>query len=336
MIDSSNNMKKKIQYHNYSISAIRVAALTCIITCHIMQFLEFELAWWFNVGVQIFLCISGFLYGQKESEDISTFYIRRFKKILIPYYIVFIMVGIAEFIFTRDYFNILRFGAGLVCRTTIAGGEHLWFVSVILFCYVITPILNSFRDKLISNEKTLWIGTILSVLVVSVFGSLYASFFNPARLTCYIIGYALGLNEDRKLIKDKVLLLLFGVIALIGNGIQIYIDYMKYIKLSGYIATAYRYFQNYNHVCLGVFLFLVMKKALDHMTFVENFRKLLNITDKYSYETYLVHQFLILGPFSLMALTPYLPVNIVIILICIGMLAWVLKKSVNLINNKIA
>lgn len=239
-------------------------------------------------------------------------------------------------IFARDYFNVLRFCGGFVCRTTIAGGEHLWFVPVILFCYVITPILNSFRDKYIKNEESLWIGTILSVFVVSVFGSLFANFYNPARLSCYIIGYALGLNEDRKLIKDKVLLILFGVLALIGNGIQIYSDYVKGVQLSGYIATVYRYFQNYNHVFLGVFLFLVMKKAFDHVTFERSLKDLLNITDKYSYEIYLVHQFLILGPFSLMALTTVIPVNIGIILIGIGIMAWVLKRFENLIMKKIS
>ena len=334
--DGSSSMKNEIQRHNYSISAIRMIALVFIITCHIMQFLDFELAWWFNVGVQIFLCISGYLYGQKKSEDLTLFYYRRFKKILIPYYIVYIVSGIIEFIFARDYFNVLRFGGGFVCRTTIAGGEHLWFVPVILFCYVITPILNSYRDKYINSEKSLWTGTILSVFVVSVFGSLYGSFFNPARLSCYVIGYAIGINEDKKLLNEKWLFYIFGVACLLGNGIQLYCDYVSRISLPGYYATAYRYFQNYNHVCLGVFLFLVMKRMFKYVTFGACFLKLLKTTDNYSYEIYLVHQFLILGPFSLMALTPILPFNIAIIVIGIGILAWVLKRFENMIITKLS
>lgn len=50
-------MKIKSSY-DYSVSLIRLIATIFIITCHIMQYLSIELAWWFNVGVQIFLCMS--------------------------------------------------------------------------------------------------------------------------------------------------------------------------------------------------------------------------------------------------------------------------------------
>lgn len=50
-------MKTKAD-HDYSISLIRLIATLFIITCHIMQYLTIELAWWFNVGVQIF-CMEG-------------------------------------------------------------------------------------------------------------------------------------------------------------------------------------------------------------------------------------------------------------------------------------
>lgn len=50
-----------------SISLIRLCAFCMIFTCHILQYWGQELAWWFNIGVQIFLCISGYLYGGKKS-----------------------------------------------------------------------------------------------------------------------------------------------------------------------------------------------------------------------------------------------------------------------------
>lgn len=65
---------------NNAISFIRMIAMEMIIICHIMQYYDFVLAWWFNVGVQIFLCISGFLYGQKAIENIARFYNQRIKK----------------------------------------------------------------------------------------------------------------------------------------------------------------------------------------------------------------------------------------------------------------
>lgn len=58
-----------------------------IILCHIFQFYNCILAWWFNVGVQIFLCVSGFLYGGKNIDNVTQFYTNRIKKILVPYYL---------------------------------------------------------------------------------------------------------------------------------------------------------------------------------------------------------------------------------------------------------
>lgn len=292
-----------------------------------MQYEHFVLAWWFNVGVQIFLCLSGYLYGQKNIGEIISFYGKRFIKILVPYYIVFLIATVLEVVFCRSSFSITRFGVGLVCRTTIDGGEHLWFVPIILFCYVLTPILEAYRNEYIINVRFLWIGALLAIVTVSIFGGLFADFFNPAWLTCYVIGYALGVNEDKKLIGQSLFLCVFGFLAIIGNGIQVYFDYVRHIVFSGYIGIAYKYFQNYNHVWLGIFLFLLIKAAFDRIDFSkhENLVRLLNITDKYSYETYLVHQFLILGPFSLMTLTPVVSLNIIIILLGIGVMAWLLR-----------
>lgn len=75
---------------SYAISFIRALATAMIIACHIFQYLNMELAWWFNVGVQIFLCISGYLYGSKSIEDDFAFIVKQYGKILLDYWIVII------------------------------------------------------------------------------------------------------------------------------------------------------------------------------------------------------------------------------------------------------
>ena len=60
-------------------------------------------------------------------------------------------------------------------------------------------------------------------------------------------------------------------------------------------------------------------------------KKLCAYSDKYSYDIYLVHQFAILGPFSLMSLTGNLGINLVLILIMIVLCAAV----VNFISTNI-
>lgn len=108
---------------NYSISFIRLIALLMIISCHIMQYLGMELAFWFNVGVQVFLSISGYLYGQKKAGTIRDFYIRRFRKILIPYYILIIPALILFFIFAPAEISVNKAIKVLILNETLRGGR---------------------------------------------------------------------------------------------------------------------------------------------------------------------------------------------------------------------
>lgn len=291
-----------------------------IISCHIMQYYDLELAWWFNVGVQIFLCISGFLYGQKNIDDATDFYNKRLKRILIPYYLVFIPFGIIEFIFVRDSFIVEDFVLGLVLCSRLKGAEHLWFIPTILMCYLITPFLQAYRNKYVNGKRTIESYSVLGVIISSVLIKGYTN-FTPAWICCYVIGYALGINEKHKYISEKVLLIITGVIAIAGNAIQIYCDYLVNIDFTGFGTI-----KNYNHVMLGVFIFILLKVVFERID-LTGIGKLLNISDKYSFEMYLVHQLLILGPFSLLTLTGNASVNIVIMLLGICFLTLLVKKA---------
>lgn len=310
-------------YRSYSISLIRLISMLLIVTCHIMQCLDWELAWWFNVGVQIFLCISGYLYGQSKKKDITVFYKSRFIKILVPYFLIFIVVAILEILLVRPEVSIVNIAGGLFCRTTISGGEHLWFIRYILLCYLITPLLTVYRDRYVHDGKSWWLFSIFSVAATSALFGVHIQSFNPAWMTCYVIGFALGANKGY--CSKGVMVSSFGSAAVVCNGVQIYVDYIARTSFSGLLGTVYSYYQNYSHVLLGVSLFLIMMTCFDRMHFSDKFVKMLNTSDKYSYETYLVHQFFILGPFSLMAITPIVPVNILIIIGCIIISTWLLK-----------
>ena len=70
---------------NISVSLARFVAMVFIVVCHFCQYYGMEAAWWFNVGVQMFFCISGFLYGNKNIPSFFGFVAKNFKKILVPY-----------------------------------------------------------------------------------------------------------------------------------------------------------------------------------------------------------------------------------------------------------
>lgn len=325
----SNGMGK-----DYTISIVRFVALVLIISCHMLQYFRIELAWWLNVGVQVFLCISGYLYGQRNTPPEVDFYRQRFKKILIPYYIVFCIASTIYFLFARNKISLLLFLKGLLGGSTLNGGGHLWFIRMIITCYILTPLLGKFRDYYVKDARSFSCFTIICVVLLTlIFGSYANSLLNPAWIGCYVIGYCLGINERNNYISWKSLLTVIAVPTILGNGIQIYINYIAKIKFSGMTNFFYRYFQDYNHVFLGVFIFLMLKVLLENKQIGKNARMLLDFSDTYSYETYLVHQFIILGPFSLMALTRSLPVNILIILLGIGLLTLMLKKIEDLIEE---
>ena len=65
---------------NNTISWLRMLATLFIIICHVFQYYNMEAAWWFNVGVQMFLCISGFLYGNKRITSSVDFVWSNIKK----------------------------------------------------------------------------------------------------------------------------------------------------------------------------------------------------------------------------------------------------------------
>lgn len=308
-----------------SISMARLIALLLIITCHFFQVLEIELAYWFNVGVQVFLCISGFLYGKKEIGNVTGFYLSRLKKILIPYYIAFIPFCIVYFLFARNLFSLNAFLRGLICDATLDGSGHLWFVPVILMCYLLTPLLQAFQARYAGNGKTLiWYTLVASAAIFITFGA-FAGYYNPAWIICYTLGYALGVNDTKKYLSEKPIFAVFLLLAVIGNGIQILCDYVLPISMTGLFKLCYSVFSRFNHVFLGVFLFLLFHRFFRHTQFRGAMRKALSISDRYSYEVYLVHLFVIKGPFSMLGITRFLPLNIVLTLIMIVVLTCLVK-----------
>ena len=131
-----------------------------------MQYYDYYLAWWFNVGVQIFLFLSGYLYGNKDKiEGITCWYCNRLKRILIDYYL-FIFPGILFAILFNKNITLTQ----IISLISFSGSggylafDHLWFISTILFCYFLTPFFLDF----LSEQKVLLliIRLIIGLLII--------------------------------------------------------------------------------------------------------------------------------------------------------------------------
>ena len=126
------------------ISYLRVFSMILILLCHIVQ--EYDnlyiqmTAQIFNLGVPIFIIISGYLYGNKEINDKYTLWlIKRAKRILIPLYVFMFYLLIVNLI----QYNNIQIKNWLVYMFNIQGlqiyvhgAEHLWYLTIIMVCYL--------------------------------------------------------------------------------------------------------------------------------------------------------------------------------------------------------
>lgn len=131
-----------------SIAYIRGISALLIFVCHIL-FISgaFEISMWFNTGVPLFFIISAYLLSLKKIDSHKKFYCRRFKSIFPSYWIYLAAIVLCLIVVGRapDVKSIICYGLGLSGFTTdtcVLGLGHLWFISVLLLCYLLTPLLH--------------------------------------------------------------------------------------------------------------------------------------------------------------------------------------------------
>ena len=325
-------MKENLAYkhRDNSIAYIRIIAMAMIVLCHFFQYYDNELAWWFNVGVQIFFIVSGFLYGNKDIEDPIDFIVKQFKKILIPYYVFMIPAMMLYFIFAPSYISAASAIKAFLCVETIPGLEHLWFVPYILFCYLLTPYLYWLRKKIegLSFFKTVAVCCFVLALVM-VLGLLFKSFFIPDRTACYIVGFFIAVFYKKygwNFVKKFSFLAI--PIGFLINALRIYLKYLTDFK-NGSFGVVFDYYERAAHMLLGLSLFLGMYIVFKKV----NANRLVNKIGEYSYSVYIVHQLFILSPFALMAITGVRLVNWIIVVVTISVVAIAHKFISDKANN---
>ena len=192
-------MKEK----DYSISLLRMLAVISIIFCHSFEYSSsiFPNKGWILKsignylanGVQIFLIISGFLYGNSlnnisgKNEENSfldskvriKFLIKNSLKILKDYWIYCLFVIFPVYYF-KDLLVLNRkeiLGI-LVTSDVINGVHHLWFIPYILFCYFLTPYLFDIKEYLKTKSKKIFIIGLMFVLFIIIIFSNFILFLS--------------------------------------------------------------------------------------------------------------------------------------------------------------
>ena len=323
---------------NYALSLIRAIALLFVFLCHVLQQSRVPIVGdYFSVCVQMFLVLSGWLYGNRPLDTPRSkwnFVRRNFGKILLDYYVYLLLFALPLYALLKPG-SVNRdslFGV-LTCSSTIGGIHHLWYIPYILACYLLTPLLSDLRVLLgeRSNRNPWRLAAAFAGAAAGVQVLIYAfhDYFIGAWLLCYGVGYFArswwpALSPRGR--KGGMALLISA--TLIANLVKHVCKYMLKLPLTGLkgelLNLEYLYAQALLGICLFATLYLWLRRLpLGRHAWA---RRFLTQADRYSYDIYLTHMIFVKGILSLIGLTRSWPANLLVIVVISGVCGIVLYK----------
>lgn len=288
-----------------------------IVTCHFFQAYDNDWAYVLNTGVQIFLLISGFLYGYTGVTDIPRFYSGRIRKVYLPYILWTMIISFLLIAFAYDHFNIRVAVAQILMVGRMDGQSHLWFIPVLFICYLILPVFTLIRNRTLSLSALL-----VFVLILS---GIYAITGEADYLwiMTYFIGFILGMvpNICKALFIPIVILVAFMLLD--TPVLELFTD-------KSFAGRAIHILSALGILCLCIVVADVMRGKSGKYPPLLLSRKHPSWLGKFEFEVYLVHQTFLIGPLALVYITDNRIFNIIICILAIGvttLLFCILKKK---------
>ena len=294
-----NYKKSKI---DVAITFLHVIGMLMIFLCHSMQAEKiYFLSEIFISGVPLFLFVSGFLAGKREVDNVGRWLLGKAKRVFVPFAIFVIVIygtyeitglsGVSPFqwIFTLcnlqglnyTYWKFNYFGA-------VQGCGHLWFITSLMFCYLLTPFIQRFKKICLKLwQKLLFI---IAILLIQL-GLLYVGF-----QLSYIITFFFGYFISGKKIRTDFLWFGFvTILTILVSGIRLLLR----VVIDGSIFYD-RYFALISAAVVAVWLFYAVyffKAKAPKLFEVINCSALL-FTEHISYYFYLTHYLFLTGPIA--------------------------------------
>ena len=283
-----------------------------IIACHFAQAYGYNIAYLLNVGVQLFFLTSGFLYGKIEISNSGEFYKKRLTKVYVPYIFFVTVVMLLQGLLGTWQFNIRDVAIYALnlqgfLSATVDGLNHLWFLSVLMVCYLLTPLLQR-----LFKSYPWWLLAVVAVASIVEFVFVKKMYPTCAWIVLYIVGMVYG-----RYAKSKVSLSIIIVSAVVLIGM------LPFFRVDRLVEADWAHYSVWLHCALAVFIFAAMYYVIPKVVSESAKFPVLKQIDTISYEVYLVHHPLIMGPLALLTITPYAGLNIAIILISTVALAYV-------------
>ena len=328
-----------------SISLLRVLAMLMIIMCHLTGFFGSWIAQILNVGVYVFLLISGFLYSHKAIASPGKWYFKRWQKICIPAILWVIFVTIYEIVVMStapSAKDLLIFGLNLqgmswvipqlpqIDETGALGGlTHLWFITVIMLCYLILIGIKKLEEKTTINNRIVLPVIIALSIVLGLFR------INIIYLACFYIGYVLGKRPSTVTRKSYIFLSVGMMAALAARFIiRRYAD-----DTALYDVVTF----HLSHLVLAMWIFYTIRIMTDHIKLIGSLAgsKLIAWFDALSLFIYITHDYFLSDQFGLKDLVYRTPAQILLffalsIVTAIGIkfLSELITKKVPALINK--
>lgn len=146
------DLREEINTKNFVVW-LRAIGVVFILLCHYTaqsgNVYGIMSAQFFNIGNYIFFVVSGYCFGiHRRMQSVTVWYKRRIRRIFIPYEIMLFVLLIANIVTAQkiDVCQWLVQVIGLQGWNGVYGAIHTWFITSILGCYFVTPILERLRD----------------------------------------------------------------------------------------------------------------------------------------------------------------------------------------------
>ena len=255
-----------------------------------------------------FALLSAFLYSSKAIDNPKDWLKKNFLKLLIPMLtyvgmavVLLIVVGLIVYQgdFGAVFSNFIGYNPSNDGINFVFG--NLWFLGILLLCYIATPFCYRFVSGSFSKKgKIIFIIVIPLICIVEVL----FNFFCPV-FTVYIASYFIGRKIFSPICKEapskKHLPLVLGALAvLIGSALLWYLVVGK--MAGGYTEFGVKALQYLVFFAVALSfscVFLYCFKFLNRWNI-----PLFGITDKYSFPFYMAHQLYMVGTLCFYQLIP--------------------------------
>lgn len=245
------------------------------------------------IACGLFILISGATIAlSNREEDLFSFYKRRLTRVLIPFYIAYIIYfiikvityksihlfgGISKWRFIYTIMGIDEYlNACNIPTFTLGVGE--WFLGCIIFCYLVYPILRFFHKK----------NSILTFLVMTIYYLYINSNYNrfnfviPSHMNffCQVYNFYLGIV----LIDERILSKIKKYLCFVTIPIVVFFyAYKGVLEMPDNLKTT----------IVIVSLFITFYNFENFIASIPWFRKFVTFFNKISLEIFLVHHFVI-------------------------------------------